>query len=170
MSCGMKMYFHAYLNMEVVITLSTVPDILLRHEKSHFIVVGTDHKMAVLGYWQDCWCTRTDEQDITNLSHTLPFYYVILLLDDIQFLASTVKENAATSQFYSVTGHTLLQHMTKSTMAWVQVSNTVTGMDKYCTHCFQGAFARSQEHVRLTALQQSFRQSSHPIRCYAGYK
>lgn len=31
-------------------------------------------------------------------------------------------------------------------------------------------FARSQEHVRLAALQESFRQTSYPIRCWARYK
>lgn len=125
MSCGMKMYFHAYLNMEVVITLSTVPDILLRHVKSHFIVVGTDHKMAVLGYWQDCWCTRTDEQDITNLSHTLPFYYVILLLDDIQFHRFDCEGKCCNQPI-------LFSHWTHITATYDQKYNGMSTGQQYC--------------------------------------
>lgn len=47
-------------------------------------VVGfTNHMRAVLG----CWCAQNHRKAITNLSHIVPFYYAILLLDYKEFHA-----------------------------------------------------------------------------------
>lgn len=81
----MNIYFPADLNMKVILSTNyrhLLQGITLDDVEGHFIVVVgfTDHKMAVLGYWQP-WCgTRHDGKAIMNLSHPVPFYYVILLL------------------------------------------------------------------------------------------
>lgn len=83
---------------------------------------------------------------------------------------AALKRNSWSKQKYSVTWHTVLQHMAENMVAWVEVSSSVTPVEKYCTPFHQQCFCLSQENVRLTALQESFRQSSYPIRHKASYK
>lgn len=125
MSCGMKMYFHAYLNMEVVITLSTVPDILLRHVKSHFYCCwygpqdGSVGLLTRLLVYSDWWT-----------GHYKPFTYSALLLCNITFGWHTIPcfdcEGKCCNQ------PILFSHWTHITATYDQKYNGMSTGQQYC--------------------------------------